>query len=381
MASLLVPNSFQTPNVIIDKCLKHLTGEEAKCLLVLIRKTFGFQQESAPISHEYLIACTGLSSAAVTTAMTSLKAVGLVVVTKGADRLNGKSAEYALELDSGNVLFDELAARTSRRQDANRKRIEKARAARGLGSVGQNQEGAEALGPVGQGQVEGGALGPVGQGHPSPVGQGTLNPHTDKPTQGVCADQAPEASAPPPTVDLHGNPWRPGVMSAYLKGLDDKTLEKLTLFSQGGTTLKKDSAGMLLVGQAKEIIHAAITGRGVTPIPNDRVIAKFVLARVHEEGVWQSLVAVIDEQCKAKKKYYEGLHDKQRPVIRVETLYDTWRAALASQQEQAFEDKRQFTIIRKQRVYRPDDMGDSDWVAVMQGRLTVAEWEAQRVTA
>lgn len=42
---VIIPNSTQVPNEIIDKYLKDLTGAELKVLLYLIRKTFGYNKK------------------------------------------------------------------------------------------------------------------------------------------------------------------------------------------------------------------------------------------------------------------------------------------------------------------------------------------------
>ena len=50
MSKLLIPNSFQTPNIIVDEILPYLKGTEFKVLMYLIRKTFGWQKYEDRIS-------------------------------------------------------------------------------------------------------------------------------------------------------------------------------------------------------------------------------------------------------------------------------------------------------------------------------------------
>ena len=57
----IIPNSFQTPNFFVDDCMAYLTGNEIKCVIVLSRKTFGWQKRSDRISKPQLIEATGLN--------------------------------------------------------------------------------------------------------------------------------------------------------------------------------------------------------------------------------------------------------------------------------------------------------------------------------
>lgn len=46
----LIPNSTQTPNVILDLVLPRVPEAEARCLLYICRRTFGFHKEADRIS-------------------------------------------------------------------------------------------------------------------------------------------------------------------------------------------------------------------------------------------------------------------------------------------------------------------------------------------
>ena len=47
---LLIPNSTQIPNVILDKIVPGIPESEAKCLLYICRRTYGFHKERDRIS-------------------------------------------------------------------------------------------------------------------------------------------------------------------------------------------------------------------------------------------------------------------------------------------------------------------------------------------
>ena len=46
----LIPNSTQIPNVILDKIIPGIPNAEAKCLLYICRRTYGFHKEKDRIS-------------------------------------------------------------------------------------------------------------------------------------------------------------------------------------------------------------------------------------------------------------------------------------------------------------------------------------------
>jgi len=94
-AKLLIPNSTQIPNVILDKIIPGIPDAEAKCLLYICRRTYGFHKDRDRISltqfthgitsrtdNEKLDFGTGLSRPSVVEALRNLVGSGLVTVTK-----------------------------------------------------------------------------------------------------------------------------------------------------------------------------------------------------------------------------------------------------------------------------------------------------------
>lgn len=50
-----IPNSTQLPNILLDKVIPLIPEAEARCLLYICRRTFGFQKESDRISFSQFI--------------------------------------------------------------------------------------------------------------------------------------------------------------------------------------------------------------------------------------------------------------------------------------------------------------------------------------
>src|SRR3954447_23074034 len=86
------PNTTPTPDDLFDRFLPELSGGELKVLLYIIRRTYGFKKDSDAISMTQICEGiktntgknldygTGLSKAAVKTAVRSLEQRGLIVV-------------------------------------------------------------------------------------------------------------------------------------------------------------------------------------------------------------------------------------------------------------------------------------------------------------
>jgi len=91
MSKLLIPNSTQIPNVILDHWMAVLSGAEFKVVLYIARRTYGFGKESDTISlnqlargikkrsGEQLDYGTGLSRSSVKSACTSLVERGILI--------------------------------------------------------------------------------------------------------------------------------------------------------------------------------------------------------------------------------------------------------------------------------------------------------------
>lgn len=99
-----VPNSFQCPNDYVDNYLKHLTGAEAKILLIVTRKTIGWHKDIDRISISQFMEKSGLSNRAVIDATRGLVNYGLLErVEEG--YTNGTPASYRLQLDKYKVIL------------------------------------------------------------------------------------------------------------------------------------------------------------------------------------------------------------------------------------------------------------------------------------
>lgn len=99
MSELLIPNTCQVPNVLLDEIMPGLSGSSLKILLAIVRKTYGFQKQSDKISFRTLQKLTGLSRDAVNRGIKGLGS--LVTITpgaKGVPTLEGVN-KYALNLD------------------------------------------------------------------------------------------------------------------------------------------------------------------------------------------------------------------------------------------------------------------------------------------
>jgi hypothetical protein len=99
----LIPNSFQVPNLVADRLLRHLSGPQAKVLIVLCRKTFGWNKRQDIISFGQFRDEAGVSRSAAVDALRVLVASGLVTkVTRGT--LEMSSWSLNLDADPESVL-------------------------------------------------------------------------------------------------------------------------------------------------------------------------------------------------------------------------------------------------------------------------------------
>lgn len=95
------PNFTQVPNQLFDELLPHLNETELKCLLYIVRRTFGFQRDSSEISLRQLTdglvtsdgrvldVGVGLKRSAVAKALQTLQAKGIIVSKRNADPQRG----------------------------------------------------------------------------------------------------------------------------------------------------------------------------------------------------------------------------------------------------------------------------------------------------
>ncbi len=106
-SKLLIPNSTQIPNVILDKIIPLIPEAEGKCLLYICRRTYGFQKSRDKISltqfvdgivnreNEVLDYGTGLTRPTVVEALKHLSQAGLIKVIR---EKSGNSYELNCEL-------------------------------------------------------------------------------------------------------------------------------------------------------------------------------------------------------------------------------------------------------------------------------------------
>lgn len=133
--SKIIPNTFQTPNLLTDEgLLALLNGSETKCYLVVIRKTFGWRKERDRIAKSQIMAATGLSESAVDQSMASLVAFGLILRTAENNPAN-EGVEWAPQMDDSQIDMQALIERQDKAKQANVKKTAKARSKRGGGVV------------------------------------------------------------------------------------------------------------------------------------------------------------------------------------------------------------------------------------------------------
>ena len=107
------PNFTMTPNQLFDQLLPHLNEGELKCLLYIIRRTFGFQRDSDSISIKQMMeglvtrdgrrldSGVGLSRSAVIRALQGLQKKGCILSRRNEDSERGSlPSTYALRLTS-----------------------------------------------------------------------------------------------------------------------------------------------------------------------------------------------------------------------------------------------------------------------------------------
>ena len=101
----LIPNSTQLPNILLDKVIPLIPEAEARCLLYICRRTFGFQKDSDRISFSQFISGikdrrgnvldygAGLARASVAKGLKNLHEAGAISI-----RANTKGNYYQINL-------------------------------------------------------------------------------------------------------------------------------------------------------------------------------------------------------------------------------------------------------------------------------------------
>jgi hypothetical protein len=140
--STFVPNSFQTPNGYVDLVMPYLTGEEYKVLSYATRRILGFQKRQDRIAlsqftdgtkskdGEVLDRGTGLSVGTVKDCLKSLVGFGLMMKLDDNDPKTNEGNLWGLQWDATKVNWQALEERYNKKQEADRRRIAKARSMR-----------------------------------------------------------------------------------------------------------------------------------------------------------------------------------------------------------------------------------------------------------
>jgi phage replication O-like protein O len=96
MSKLLIPNTCQVPNVLLDKIMSQVSGAAFKVAMAIARQTYGFQETSRHIGLTKLSELTGLSRPAV---VGGIKELGELLTVKHGPKNSRTSNEYALNID------------------------------------------------------------------------------------------------------------------------------------------------------------------------------------------------------------------------------------------------------------------------------------------
>ncbi len=135
--SKIVPNTFQTPNVLVDDLMRLMTGDEVKCYLVIVRKTFGWLKRTDRIAKSQIIELTGLSDGTVDVCMKSLVKFNIVKRLAENDPAKNYGVEWEIQTDESAIYYGSLQGRANDRKAVGAARTAKMRS-RG-GDVAQPQ--------------------------------------------------------------------------------------------------------------------------------------------------------------------------------------------------------------------------------------------------
>src|SRR5262245_9634729 len=91
MSRLLIPNTCQVPNVLLDQVMPRIGGVALKVLLAIVRQTYGFSVPSRQLGLKKLSTLTGLSVQGV---LNGIKELGNLITILRAPRNSRVSNEY-----------------------------------------------------------------------------------------------------------------------------------------------------------------------------------------------------------------------------------------------------------------------------------------------
>ena len=148
--SKIIPNTFQCPNALVDASIMSvLTGNETKCYMVVVRKTFGWHKSADRISKSQIMDATGLGETAVDNCMNSLVLYGLVVRAAENDPNTNQGILWALQTDDAKIGWAALCDRSTESEKKHAARMVHLRSRRGVGLAGNPRSGGQGGGGVG----------------------------------------------------------------------------------------------------------------------------------------------------------------------------------------------------------------------------------------
>lgn len=122
--SKIVPNTFQTPNLYVDRLMSLLTDAELRILIYMTRRILGFQRREDKISlsqfttgliltsnNEHLDYGAGVSKEAARTALDNLVKFNIVTQTQPYDSAKRTPATWSLQLDDALIDWEALSQR------------------------------------------------------------------------------------------------------------------------------------------------------------------------------------------------------------------------------------------------------------------------------
>ena len=110
MSKLLIPNTTQVPNVILDEVMPKLACGPVRVLLAIIRLTYGFQKSSDRISQSALAKKTGMSRRRVIEGVKALGGIIKIVPGKIGLKTWEGANEYSLNLDISTGQLEDLCS-------------------------------------------------------------------------------------------------------------------------------------------------------------------------------------------------------------------------------------------------------------------------------
>lgn len=127
----IIPNTFQTPNMLTDEAMRLLSGNEVKCYLVIVRKTFGWGKDSDRIARSQIMDITGLGETAVDASMSALVKFGLVLRVAENNPKNNIGVEWSLQLEDRRINWKSMQKRAQSTRSAKAESAAIARRSRG----------------------------------------------------------------------------------------------------------------------------------------------------------------------------------------------------------------------------------------------------------